>query len=89
MIYRVEVSRRPASFLRRAGRALQERLVRRLEELGEDPYDRLVSKPLQGRLAGLRSSRVGAYRILYYVDDEVRVVDVTEIGPRGDVYKDG
>jgi mRNA-degrading endonuclease RelE of RelBE toxin-antitoxin system len=30
---------------------------------------------------------VGGLRILFYVDDEVRVVDVTEIGPRGDVYK--
>ncbi len=62
--------------------------MERLEEIGSDPYDRLISKALHGRLAGMRSSRVGAYRILYYVDDEVRIVDVTDIGPRGDVYKD-
>ncbi len=36
----------------------------------------------------MRRARCGSLRILYYVADEVRVVDVTDIGPRGDVYKD-
>ena len=31
--------------------------------------------------------RVGAYRVLYVVDDEERVVEVMAVGHRRDVYK--
>jgi mRNA-degrading endonuclease RelE of RelBE toxin-antitoxin system len=42
---------------------------------------------LHAKLAGWRSSDIGNLRILYAVVDEVRVLDVIDIGPRGDVYK--
>jgi mRNA interferase RelE/StbE len=31
--------------------------------------------------------RVGIYRILYVIDDEVRIVEVTNVKHRGEVYK--
>ena len=31
--------------------------------------------------------RIGGWRILYKVDDSVKRIEVYEIGPRGDVYK--
>ena len=31
--------------------------------------------------------RVGDYRILYAIDDKVRIIDVVHIGNRRDVYK--
>jgi mRNA interferase RelE/StbE len=85
--YRVELSKRAASYVRRADRPAQERIRNRLREIGTHPHDPGLSAPLQGRNDGLRRSRVGNLRILFYVDDQVRVVDVTEIGPRGDIYK--
>jgi mRNA-degrading endonuclease RelE of RelBE toxin-antitoxin system len=53
-----------------------------------NPYDPAVSIPLRGRSDGLRRARVGGLRILFYVEDEIQVVSVTRIAPRGDVYKD-
>ena len=55
-------------------------------KLAEDP-DRtdMNVKPLSGR-DGFRL-RVGDYRILYDRDDEIRILSIEKIGPRGDVYK--
>lgn len=48
---------------------------------------RRVGKPLRDELAGLWSARVGAYRVLYEIADDIRVVAVFRIGHRGDVYR--
>lgn len=48
---------------------------------------RRVGKPLHRELAGLLSARRGPYRILYEVDDDVRVVRVLRVDHRADVYR--
>jgi mRNA interferase RelE/StbE len=56
-----------------------------LDALGELERDPLIGHALRGRLTGLRSYRVGVYRIIYQLRDEstVRVVGIRH---RGDVY---
>ncbi|MBI5948502.1 MAG: type II toxin-antitoxin system RelE/ParE family toxin [Chloroflexi bacterium] len=67
--------------------AKRRRLVHaKILEICEDPYAPQFPA-LHGRTDGVRRARCGSLRILYSVDDEVRIVDVAEIGPRGDVYK--
>ena len=85
MNYTVELSSEAQSYLRRLGPRAKQRIAHRLGQLGEDPFDASMSKPLVGR-GGQRSSRIGDLRILYFVDREVRIVDVSDIGPRGGVY---
>jgi mRNA-degrading endonuclease RelE of RelBE toxin-antitoxin system len=46
-----------------------------------------VGKPLQGDLIGLHSARVGAYRIVYEIDEGSRTVRVIYIDHRADVYR--
>jgi mRNA-degrading endonuclease RelE of RelBE toxin-antitoxin system len=46
-----------------------------------------VSKPLRGDLAGLHSARVGAYRIVYEIDQASRTVGVIYIDHRADIYR--
>jgi mRNA interferase RelE/StbE len=50
-----------------------------------DPYR--VGHALQRELAGWHSARVGAYRIVYWVDEEDRVVTVDRVDHRADVYR--
>ena len=55
--------------------------------------DRLVSAPFQGHplhgeLAGLRSLRVGKYRIIYSINDEETALDILLVGPRRDIYEE-
>jgi mRNA interferase RelE/StbE len=52
--------------------------------LAENPHG--VGKPLRHEFAGTYSARVGPYRILYEIDDVVRIVAVIRIAHRADVY---
>lgn len=46
-----------------------------------------VGKPLVRELAGYRSARRGAYRVIYSIDADARVVHVVRIDHRSDVYR--
>ena len=46
-----------------------------------------AGKSLQGRLAGLRSLRIGAYRIIYQVVDDGHTVRVLAIRNRSVAYR--
>jgi len=55
-----------------------------LEEIARNP---LLGKPLQGPLKGLRSKRVGKFRIIYEQKKSELVIIVITIGHRKSVYK--
>lgn len=46
-----------------------------------------VGKPLEPLLAPAWTARRGTYRILYFLDDAHRVVEVTAIRHRSDAYR--
>ncbi len=46
-----------------------------------------VGKSLQRELAGYRSSRRGAYRIVYRLEQDTKMVRVVRIEHRSDVYR--
>lgn len=50
---------------------------------------RLGKQLLLPPYAGTWSARRGAYRVLYEIDDEHRVVTVTAVEHRSDVYRSG
>jgi mRNA interferase RelE/StbE len=50
----------------------------------DNPY--LVGKPLTRELAGYRSARRGAYRVVYRIDEGGHAVHVVRIDHRADVY---
>ena len=87
MSYTLLISGNVRRYIYRLDKGTQARVVVRLEELVADPHGHASSKPLHGRLEGLRSSELGGLRIIYEVDDVIRVLDVVDIGPRGDIYK--
>jgi mRNA interferase RelE/StbE len=83
--YRIELSSRAGSDLDRLGRDTQQRMMKRLEQLAEDPFDSRLSAPLASQ-RNLRKSRVGGWRIIFSVDVPTRAVNVVMIEPRGQVY---
>jgi mRNA-degrading endonuclease RelE of RelBE toxin-antitoxin system len=46
-----------------------------------------VGKPLKLALEGLHSARRGDYRVIYRIDDELRLVTVVAIEHRSDAYR--
>lgn len=67
----------------RLEKALQGRVVEGLRELIENPH---VGKQLKGKLKGLRSWRVGEYRILYQIQEEKLLVFAISVSHRKHVY---
>jgi mRNA interferase RelE/StbE len=61
----------------------QRRIKDKIAELELDPQNIRTSKPLQG--AQKRSARVGSYRILFLIEGNILLV--SDIGPRGQVYR--
>ena len=87
MSYRVELRPAARRYLGRLPRNAQRLIIEHLESLEEDPRPSW-SKPLRRDLKGRLSFRVGGYRVVYLVHDEVLFVLVMGIGRRGRVYDD-
>lgn len=83
MTYQVDFRPAAVRALKRIDHQDRDRLRGAIALLGEDPRPP-GAKALRGR-PGLRV-RVGDYRIIYTVDDNVLVVAVITLGHRRDVY---
>lgn len=62
----------------------RDRIEEKIASLGDDPRPsgctQLTNQP------GWRI-RIGQYRVVYLIDDDIQVVEVTNVGNRGDIYK--
>jgi len=81
----VRLSRSAERYLERLPRDTQRRIVARLDQVGDDPFGP-HTKLLEGPGAR-RAARVGGLRIVFTVDRDQSQVDVSEIGPRGEIYR--
>ncbi|GIG30213.1 type II toxin-antitoxin system RelE family toxin [Cellulomonas marina] len=85
MSYRVELAPRARREITRLPNRVVPAVVEFLDVIAENPFR--VSKALHPPLDHLRSARRGAYRILFEVDDEEKVVVVARVDHRADVYR--
>jgi mRNA-degrading endonuclease RelE of RelBE toxin-antitoxin system len=84
--YRVVLSDRAARDLDKLSRDVCERMMRRLEQIAEDPFDARLTAVLTGQ-AALRKSPVGGWRIIFTVDTTRKTVSIVTIERRGQVYR--
>ncbi len=86
MGYELEYERKAFKSLRRIGQPDQRRIVSRIEGLADEP------RPVGAeKLAGLGDAwrvRQGDFRIVYVIDDSARIVTITRVGNRKDVYRE-
>lgn len=82
MCYRVIIDKPAMKFLQKQPRQQQERLLKAIYQL-PDVGD---IKPMSGH-DNLYRLRVGSYRVIYTVENEILFVRVMTIGNRGDIYK--
>ncbi|MBG6108956.1 type II toxin-antitoxin system RelE/ParE family toxin [Frigoribacterium sp. CG_9.8] len=83
MTYQVELRPAAVRALRQIDHQDRDRIRGAIALLGEDPRPP-SAKTLQGR-SGFRV-RIGNYRIIYTVDDDILVVAVITLGHRSNVY---
>ena len=85
MSYRVQFEPAALKFLRKLrDEKLSQRIIREIETLQENPRPSGCTK-LTGR--PYWRIRVGDYRVLYRIQDEVLIVTVIEIGHRREIYR--
>lgn len=60
-------------------------IVKKIENyLAQDPKN--LGKPLNGELSGLYRYRMGDYRIIYHIMQQIVCISVVRVGHRKDVY---
>lgn len=82
--FRIELRPAAARSLRKLDPQVRRRIQGAIALLGDDPRAP-AARALRGR-PGLRV-RVGDYRIIYTIADDVLLVVVVTLGHRGDVYE--
>ena len=85
MSYKVELSRSADRELWRIIDPFRSRLFKAIKGLGQEPRPSGCKK-----LAGHKNAwriRIGNFRVLYTIDDVVRIVRVESVGDRKDVYR--
>lgn len=86
MSYKVEILKGALKQLKKLSPELRERIQLKIDDLAIEPRPNGVKK-LKNREDAYRI-RVGNYRILYDIFDQVLLVSVVEVEHRSQVYKD-
>lgn len=81
MTYKIELSKTALKFLKKQPKNQQVRLLRAVYKLPEGDIKKLIDGTDEYRL------RVGDYRIIYKMKNEILTILVLDIGNRGQIYK--
>jgi mRNA interferase RelE/StbE len=84
MVYRVRFKNSAARIIRKLPKEIQGRVIEKAGSLAENPRPH-DSKKLHGE--NLYRVRVGDYRIVYTIEDNVLMVLVATVGHRREVYR--
>jgi len=84
--YSIRISPAAERDIRKLDRPIQRRILRKLDGLGREPRPNGVEKLSGGDEVRYRV-RVGDYRIVYRIDDDVLTVLVLKVGNRKEIYR--
>jgi mRNA interferase RelE/StbE len=86
MAYTLLIKRQAQKTLKSLSRPDRNRITEKIMALGENPDDPTLDvKPLQGE--PYYRLRVGDWRVIYDRDDDVKIIAIEKVKPRGGAYK--
>ncbi len=85
MSYRIEVKRSAAKALKKIPKADRKRIADKIDSLAEGPPNPDTTK-MKG-INPFHKIRVGDYRIIYEIQEDVLLILVVKIGHRKDIYR--
>jgi len=85
MSYQVEITPAAQRQIKKLPLDVQQRIIEQLEALAVDPRPSRVVK-LEGE-ESLYRVRVGDYRIVYKIEDDILLILIVKIGHRRNVYR--
>jgi len=84
-MYRIIFKKKAAKELRALPLSTLKKVSTSIDNLEKDPRPQ-GSKKLKGGNENTWRIRIGDYRVIYLVEDVVRIVEIRKIGHRKDVY---
>ena len=87
MAWRIEIDKGVQRSMKKLDRNVAKRIIAKLREISQLEDPRSTGKALAGNLAGLWRYRVGDYRIVCDIEDEVLLILVIDFAHRSKVYK--
>ena len=85
MSYRIEFDPQAIEDLKGISTKVQPQILKEVNWLGLN-FEQVQPKGLAENLAGFYKLRVGDYRVLYEIDEELEVVAIARVGHRRDIY---
>ena len=85
MIYKITFKKRALKDLLSFPKNEVTRILTQIDQLAKNPRPPGAIK-LSGNKDGIWRIRVGDYRVLYLIEDSIKIVEIHAIGNRKDVY---
>ena len=85
-MYNVFYSKIARRFLLRLPKHIKDKIVEGVEKIAQDPRGAPGVRPLKGAKNRYRL-RVGEYRVVYDIEDSVKILWIIRIGHRKEVYR--
>ncbi len=85
MAYKVDITKHALKELIALPIKVSNQITKAIDDLAENPRP-VGCKKLKGESEYLWRVRVGNYRIIYMIEDAVKIVEVRKIGHRKDIY---
>ena len=86
MIYEVRISNSAAKEIQNLPKQEIKKVVSKIEGLAENPRP-VGCKKLEGTKEKLWRLRSGNYRIVFAIEDTIKIVEVRSVGDRKQIYK--
>ena len=85
-MYKIIISDSALKQLHRFPKPIVKKIQISVDTLAENPRPSGVKK-LKGKEEDFYRIRVGDYRVVYSIDDGIKIIDIREIGHRKDIYR--
>ncbi len=85
--WKIEFSERARRDLHKFDRQIRDRLIKFIKNLQTLPNPRSVGKVLSGPLGSYWRYRMGDYRIICNIRDNVLIIEIIRLGHRREIYK--
>ena len=85
-MYTISINQSALKELQRLQKPAVKKIEKAITELAKNPRPAGVKK-LKGNTEDLYRIRSGDYRVVYSIEDEIKVIDIRKIGHRKDIYR--
>ena len=86
-VWTIEIGNLAEKQLSELDQTIRLRLIKyMMERISYHPNPFAISDPMKGKFQGKRRFRVGDYRLLAEIDDELKIITIYQIGHRSHIY---